>query len=110
LQDEAKPVLDEVAAKLIAHPEFELVIVAGHTDRIGSEAYNLKLSERRANAVKAYIVTKGIDSSRLQAVGKGKSEPVVECKGVKGKAAIECLQPNRRVVIYAQEQHKSGCD
>ena len=51
-----------------------------------------------------------IDSSRLQAVGKGKSEPVVECKGVKGKAAIECLQPNRRVVIYAQEQHKSGCD
>ncbi len=110
LQDEAKPVLDEVAAKLIAHPEFELVIVAGHTDRIGSEAYNLKLSERRANAVKAYIVTKGIDSSRLKAVGKGKSEPVVECKGVKGKAAIECLQPNRRVVIYAQEQHKSGCD
>jgi len=110
LQDEAKPVLDEVAAKLIAHPEFELVIVAGHTDRIGSEAYNLKLSERRANAVKTYIVTKGIDSSRLQAIGKGKSEPVVECKGVKGKAAIECLQPNRRVVIYAQEQHKSGCD
>ncbi|MEI8118942.1 MAG: OmpA family protein [Methylophilaceae bacterium] len=110
LQDEAKPVLDEVAAKLIAHPEFELVIVAGHTDRIGSEDYNLKLSERRANAVKAYIVTKGIDSSRLKAVGKGESEPVVECKGVKGKAAIECLKPNRRVVIYAQEQHKSGCD
>lgn len=110
LQDEAKPALDEVAAKLIAHPEFELVIVSGHTDRIGSEAYNLKLSERRANVVKAYIVTKGIDSSRLQAVGKGKFEPVVECKGVKGKAAIECLQPNRRVVIYAQEQHKSGCD
>jgi OOP family OmpA-OmpF porin len=110
LQDEAKPVLDEVAAKLIAHPEFELVIVAGHTDRIGSEDYNLKLSERRASAVKAYIVTKGIDSSRLKAVGKGESEPVVECKGVKGKAAVECLQPNRRVVIYAQEQHKSGCD
>jgi OOP family OmpA-OmpF porin len=110
LQDGSKPILDEVAAKLIAHPEFELVIVTGHTDRIGSEVYNLKLSERRANAVKAYIVTKGIDSARLKAVGKGESEPVVECKGVKGKAAIECLQPNRRVVIYAQEQHKSGCN
>lgn len=110
LQNGSKPILDEVAAKLIAHPEFALVIVTGHTDRIGSEAYNLKLSERRANAVKAYIITQGIDSSRLKAVGKGESEPVVECKGVKGKAAIECLQPNRRVVIYAQEQHKSGCD
>ena len=110
LQDGSKPILDEVAAKLIAHPEFELVIVTGHTDRIGSDAYNLKLSERRANAVKAYIITKGIDATRLKAVGKGKSEPVVECKGVRGKAAIACLQPNRRVVIYAQEQHKSGCD
>jgi len=110
LQEDSKPILDEVAEKLKAHPEFELVLVTGYTDRIGSVVYNLKLSERRANAVKAYIVTKGIDPNRLQAVGKGKADPLVECKGIKGKKAIECLQPNRRVVISAQEQHKSGCE
>ena len=110
LQEDSKPILDEVAEKLKAHPEFELVLVTGYTDRIGSVAYNLKLSERRANAVKAYIVTKGIDENRLKAVGKGKADPLVECKGLKGKKAIQCLQPNRRVVISAQEQHKSGCE
>lgn len=109
LQEGSKPALDEVVAQLKAHPEFELVLVTGHTDRIGSAAYNQKLSERRAQQVKDYIVSQGIDGSRLQAVGKGMSEPVVACTGIRGKKAVECLQPNRRVVISAEEQHKEGC-
>ena len=114
LQEGSKPILDGVVAKLKEHQEFKLVMVTGYTDRIGSEAYNQKLSERRANDVKAYIVSQGIDASRLQAVGKGESDPVAECKGVKGKRLIECLAPNRRVVILDQEQHqlegRPGCN
>ncbi|MDI1307929.1 MAG: OmpA family protein [Methylotenera sp.] len=106
LQEGSKPILDEVVTKLKEHSEFKLVMVTGYTDRIGSEAYNQKLSEKRANQVKAYIVSQGIDASRLQAIGKGESEPVAECKGVKGKKLIECLAPNRRVVILDEEQRK----
>ena len=110
LQEGSKPILDEVAAKLKAHPEFELVMVTGHTDRLGSDAYNQKLSERRANTVKNYLISQGVDASRLQAVGKGESEPVVACDGVKGRnKLIECLQPNRRVVISDEKQHDAGC-
>ncbi len=99
LSNKGKAALDEVAAKINARPSLEVVMVTGHTDRIGAEAYNQKLSERRANNVKNYLATQGVDSSRLQAVGKGESEPVVACEGVRGKALVECLQPNRRVVI-----------
>lgn len=103
----AKPVLDDIAQKLKANPEFKLVMITGHTDRIGSTEYNQKLSEKRANDVKDYLVSQGVDASRLQVVGKGESEPVVACDGVKSrKALIECLQPNRRVVISDQEQHE----
>lgn len=110
LQDGSKPILDEAAAKLKANPDLGLVLVTGHTDRIGSEAYNQKLSERRAKQVKEYLVSQGVDASRLQAVGKGESEPVVACDGVKGrKKLIECLQPNRRVVISAEKQVETGC-
>jgi OOP family OmpA-OmpF porin len=114
LQEGSKPILDGVVAKLKEHEEFKLVMVNGHTDRIGSEAYNQKLSERRAIEVKEYIVSQGIEGSRLQAIGMGESEPVVDCKGVNGKKLIECLAPNRRVVILNEEQHKivgqSGCN
>jgi OOP family OmpA-OmpF porin len=109
LSNDGKAALDDVVTKLKAHPEFELVMVTGHADRIGSVAYNQKLSERRANAVKQYLVAQGVEDSRLQAVGKGKSEPVAECKGAKSKKLIECLAPNRRVVISDQKQHDAGC-
>ncbi|OIR04539.1 outer membrane protein A precursor [mine drainage metagenome] len=109
LQEGSKPLLDETAAKINGNPDIELVLVTGHTDRIGSAAYNQKLSERRAKIVKAYLVSKGVAESRLEAVGKGESEPVVACDGVRGKALISCLQPNRRVVISAEKQRESGC-
>ena len=110
LQEGSKPVLDAAAAKIKANPAVGLVLVTGHTDRLGSEAYNQKLSERRANTVKEYLISQGVDSSRLQAVGKGESEPVVTCDGTKKtKKLIECLQPNRRVVISAEKQVETGC-
>jgi OOP family OmpA-OmpF porin len=110
LQDGSKPTLDEVANKIKANADVELVLVTGHTDRLGSEAYNQKLSERRANQVKAYLMTQGVSAKRLQASGKGESEPVVACKGDKSnKKLIECLQPNRRVVISAEKQREMPC-
>lgn len=109
LQEVGKAELDAAAAKITGNPDIELVLVTGHTDRIGSDAYNQKLSERRANQVKDYLVSQGIDAARLQAVGKGESEPVAACTGVKGKKAIECLAPNRRVVISAEKTRSSGC-
>jgi OOP family OmpA-OmpF porin len=109
LTADGKAELDQAGAKIKGNPDIELVMVTGHTDRIGSDAYNQKLSERRANQVKDYLVSQGIEANRLQAVGKGESEPVVECKGVKGKKLIECLAPNRRVVLSAEKQRESGC-
>lgn len=106
LQAGPKPILDKVVEQLKAHPEFKLVMVNGHTDKIGSTEYNQKLSEHRANQVKEYLTSQGVDANRLQAVGKGESEPLVACDGIRGKKLVECLQPNRRVVISDQEQHE----
>ena len=109
LKADGKTALDDAAAKIKGNPDVELVLVTGHTDRIGTDTYNQKLSERRANQVKDYLVSQGIDASRLQAVGKGESDPVEACTGVRGKKLIECLAPNRRVVLSAEKQRESGC-
>lgn len=111
LREDGKASLDAAAAKLLENTDIEMVMVTGHTDRLGSDAYNQKLSERRANQVKAYLVTKGVSAERLHAVGKGETEPVVACDGIKGrKKLIECLQPNRRVELTAEKVHESGCN
>lgn len=107
LKDEGKKILDvEVVEKMKAHPEVELVLITGHTDRIGDDKYNQKLSERRAAQVKKYIASQGVAESRLHAVGKGETQPVADCKGVRGKKLIECLQPNRRVVVEIEAQRQ----
>ncbi|MSQ52975.1 MAG: OmpA family protein [Betaproteobacteria bacterium] len=77
----------------------EVVIAVGHTDRIGSDAYNQKLSVRRAEAVKAYLVSKGIAANRVYTEGKGKRQPVKNCTGGMSKATVACLEPNRRVEV-----------
>ncbi len=111
LKEEGKAALDEAAAKIKANPEIKAVIVTGHTDRIGSDAYNQKLSERRAKQVADYLVAQGVDSSIITAEGKGETQPVVECKGNKAtKKLIQCLQPNRRVEIRAEGQKETGCN
>lgn len=109
LKPDGKAELDAAAEKLIENSDIDLVLVTGHTDLIGSESYNQKLSERRAMMVKDYLISKGVDGARLNAVGKGESEQVVSCKGIKGNKLIECLQPNRRVVISAEKQRENVC-
>ncbi len=111
LRDEGKAALDEAAAKIKANPEFKAVIVTGHTDRLGTDEYNQKLSERRANIVRDYLTAQGVDQSIIQAIGKGESEPVVECAGnSKTQKLITCLQPNRRVTIQAEGKKEVGCN
>jgi len=95
-----QPKLDEVAATMNANSDIASVTIVGYTDRIGSKPYNQKLSEARANSVKAYLVGKGVAANRLTAVGKGEADPVVECSDVKKRPElIKCLEPNRRVEI-----------
>ena len=92
--------LDEVVDKIKGFTTLNEVTVTGHTDRIGSDKYNQKLSERRANAVRDYMIGKGLDGSKIKAEGKGETQPLTTCKGTKvTKALKECLQPNRRVDI-----------
>ena len=101
LRPEGKAKLDELVAKANAI-KLEVILAVGHTDRIGGDAYNQKLSEKRAAAVKEYLVAKGIEANRVYTEGKGEKQPVTgdKCKGnAKTKALIDCLQPDRRVDI-----------
>ncbi len=90
----------EVVAKLPQCATVELILVSGYTDRLGSQQYNQKLSERRANAVKAYLVQKGVDASKIDTMGMGKTLQIKSCPdGKDRKALIACLAPNRRAVV-----------
>jgi len=91
------------ATKARAPVQYGAVIVTGHTDRIGSMKYNMKLSEKRAITVKDYIVSKGIDQKLIFWEGKGPKQPIPVTKfcdnKMKRKQLIECLAPNRRVTV-----------
>src|SRR6266480_5165513 len=97
IRPDARSKLDDLVTKL-RDVNLEVVIAVGHADRLGGDAYNMKLSVRRADSVKAYLVSKGIAASRVYTEGKGERQPVKECKGdKKTKELIACLEPNRRV-------------
>ncbi|MBC8945215.1 porin OmpA [Xenorhabdus indica] len=81
------------------------VLVVGYTDRIGSQRYNLPLSQKRAQSVVDYLVAKGIPANSIQAEGRGKEDPVTgsACNNIKARAKlIDCLAPDRRVIINIQ--------
>jgi OOP family OmpA-OmpF porin len=99
------PKLDELIAKIKGRA-FDRLDAVGHADRIGSKAYNLRLSQRRAEAVQAYLVGKGMDPGRIRIQAKGEEEAVTgeACKNMgpenrKNQKLIECLQRDRRVEI-----------
>lgn len=103
LRPEGKAALDKFAGEL-AGTRFETITVEGHTDRLGSQVYNQKLSQRRADAVKDYLVASGkVDAAKVSSVGASESKPITQaedCKGSKpSPKLIACLQPDRRVEI-----------
>ena len=103
LRNELVIKLDAVA-DMLNGARYDKIVIVGHADPIGSAKYNQGLSERRAAAVKKYLIGKGVDATRIQTAGKGESELVVkykDCAGKRKKALIECFEPNRRVVIDA---------
>ena len=92
LKPAGKTKLNDLASKLQGI-DIEVVVATGHTDSIGSDAYNIKLSLRRANAVKAFLVSKGIPADRIFTAGKGEGTPVASNKTRDGRAK------NRRVEV-----------
>lgn len=103
LKPEGQQALDQLYSQLSSmDPKDGSVVVLGFTDRIGSDQYNQKLSEKRAQSVVDYLVSKGIPSNKISARGMGESNPVTgnTCDSVKGRQAlIDCLAPDRRVEI-----------
>ncbi|MEJ7685797.1 MAG: outer membrane protein OmpA [Variovorax sp.] len=92
LKPEGRAKLDDLVSK-IRDVNLEVIIAVGHTDSIGTDAYNQRLSVRRAEAVKAYLVTKGIERNRVYTEGKGEKQPVADNRSKEGRAK------NRRVEI-----------
>lgn len=92
--------LDQLASNIEAHGRnVQSIRVIGYTDRIGGDAYNNDLSQKRANTVKSYLVSRGTAPSLVQAEGRGKADPVTDCSDRSRDKLIACLAPNRRVVI-----------
>lgn len=105
LKPEGQAVLDDLVSR-IAGVDLEVVLSTGYADRIGSDKFNEKLSAQRAESVKAYLVSKGVDASLIQTEGKGEQDPVVNCPNpsrngqIKNfKQLVQCLAPNRRAVV-----------
>src|SRR4051812_15154734 len=92
LKPEGRAKLDDLVGK-VKDINLEVIIAVGHTDSVGSDAYNQKLSVKRAEAVKAYLVSKGIEKNRVYTEGKGEKQPVADNKTSEGRAK------NRRVEI-----------
>jgi OOP family OmpA-OmpF porin len=104
LTPEARAKLDsDVVPKLRDFAEIRYINVNGHADYLGSAHHNQQLSEKRAEAVRAYLVSKGADAAKIEVFGFGKTLPLKSCRDEKKRSAlVECLAPNRRVQIEIQ--------
>jgi len=103
LKPEGMAAIDsQIVVKLAQVQKLEVVLVTGHTDRLGSDAHNQKLSQQRADAVRDYLAGKGVDRTKIETIGMGEKQPVVQCGQKELKALINCLQPNRRVEVQAK--------
>lgn len=94
-----QPKLDAIADALGRNPQVANVTITGYTDRLGSDRYNMALSQRRADSVKAYLAGRAVDANRLSTVARGERDPVVTCDNRARADLIACLEPNRRVEV-----------
>ncbi|RKT13758.1 YXWGXW repeat-containing protein [Paraburkholderia sp. RAU2J] len=92
--------LAQIAARLRSSRASH-VEVRGYTDRLGSDSYNMNLSQQRANAVKSALVAQGVPAAKISAVGLGAQDPIVQCTRPSGPGLVHCLQPNRRVELVS---------
>lgn len=108
LKPQAHATLDKIANRAKDGTDATIEIV-GHADQIGNEEYNLSLSERRADAVRAYFVDQGVAEDAIRIEARGESDPIVRCEGKQGAELVSCLQPNRRseVIFSALESSES---
>ena len=101
ITDGGRAQLDRLAAHLLDEKDrIAHINVDGYTDRLGSDEYNQGLSQRRAETVAQYLVSKGVPQDLVSAEGHGKAEPVVQCADQSRSKLIACLAPNRRVVVH----------
>lgn len=90
----------DVLSRLAGCATVESVVIEGHTDRLGSQQYNQKLSERRAESVKKYLVSKGVAAGKIETIGMGKTVPAKFCPDTKNrKELMACLAPSRRAIV-----------
>jgi OOP family OmpA-OmpF porin len=101
LKQEAKTKLDDLVSKT-KEINLEVIIAVGHTDSIGGDAYNDKLSVKRAESIKTYLTSKGLEANRVYTEGKGKKQPVADNKTAEGRAK------NRRVEIEVVGTRATG--
>ncbi len=100
LTTDARAALErDILPRLANGAELRFVHISGHADRLGDAEYNRMLSEKRAEALRAYLVAKGVDESKIEVFSYGTTLPAKDCRGEKGRALIECLAPNRRAVL-----------
>jgi OOP family OmpA-OmpF porin len=100
LRPDAGPALDALA-KQLTDAHYQKVDIVGHADRMGPGKYNQKLSEQRAEAVRDHLLARGLDGTKLTAFGVGATEPLTgkECRGLRGKPLVYCLQRDRYTEI-----------
>jgi outer membrane protein OmpA-like peptidoglycan-associated protein len=101
LRPEGKAKLDELARGL-SDAHVTSVDIVGYTDRIGSVASNVRLSQARANAVRGYLIQQGVSGALISADGRGPANPLVTCPGPSTPEVIACLAPNRRTSVAVQ--------
>lgn len=106
LSEHGKRIINEqIIRKIRTSSNGKVIEITGYADQIGTDKYNLRLSLRRANAVKAYLIKQGFNGHSIETMARGEARPVVSCKKIKGKAdrrnkaLIKCLQPNRRIEL-----------
>ncbi|MFK2932325.1 OmpA family protein [Dyella agri] len=91
--------LSDLLAQVQSASQIEDIMIVGYTDRIGSDRYNLALSQRRAEAVRDYLAAQGVPANAMRTEGRGKSDPLARCSNRNRAALIACLAPNRRVEL-----------